>query len=192
MGTITRSAKANKAAVSSVRLGAVSIKQKDALRSFNCRRPFAMPSKGNSTRCGVSAWRFSCHVVKVPCGSVSIRKTGPFPARSASTERCAQSVVLPLPPFCELITIVRMELCLHVCMHSCKHRKVQRQRQGGICHGTMAVDLLAQVIRERLALPALLNLHFQLRRDAGRDACGFLKAALLLLGLRALEVQIQK
>jgi hypothetical protein len=34
---------------------------------------------------------------------------GPSPTRSASTAKCAANVVLPLPPFCEVMTIVFMK-----------------------------------------------------------------------------------
>ncbi len=44
----------------------------------------------------------------------SMTKTEPSPARSASTARCAQMVVLPLPLFWELIMLVCMLTCFGV------------------------------------------------------------------------------
>src|SRR5256885_16590805 len=86
------------------------------------------PPKDNSTRRGASASRFSCHVVKVPCGSVSIRKTSTSPARWACTDRCAHSVVLPDPPFCEFTTIVCIKTCSYAYIDLCEHSNMKQYK----------------------------------------------------------------
>ena len=50
---------------------------------------------------GAALLRSFHHAASEPCGSVSIRATGPQLASSACTARWPDSVVLPEPPFCE-------------------------------------------------------------------------------------------
>ena len=52
-----------------------------------------------AAKTGVSACRAFHQAASEPCGSVSIKATGPDPAASASTPRCPDRVVLPTPPF---------------------------------------------------------------------------------------------
>src|SRR5512144_1378772 len=57
---------------------------------------------------GASASRAFHHSARLPCGSVSIKATGPAPTRSACTARWPHSVVLPEPPFCAEQTMTCM------------------------------------------------------------------------------------
>ena len=52
-------------------------------------------------KAGYSASRSFHQSASEPCGSMSIRTTGPAPARCACTARCPDKVVFPEPPFCE-------------------------------------------------------------------------------------------
>ena len=52
------------------------------------------PLKGEFDTLGVSDSRLLCQAVRLPWGTISIRNTGPSPARSASTERCLASAYL--------------------------------------------------------------------------------------------------
>src|SRR6266436_1564987 len=62
-----------------------------------------------AAKSGVSATRVFHQAAKLPCGSVSTTATGPAPASSASTAKCALSVVFPVPPFCD--AMVRTCIC---------------------------------------------------------------------------------
>ena len=94
-------------------VGAVSMKQYAASLAASVARPSAMRANGTSRRWGVSALRRSCHRLKVAWRSVSINQAV-SPARSASTAKCAASMVLPLPPFCDAMTIVFMKESLSI------------------------------------------------------------------------------
>jgi hypothetical protein len=61
--------------------------------------------------------------------SVSINQTGPSPTRSASTARCAARVVLPLPPFCDVITIVFNKTSFHEYIFSRKYQAREKNRR---------------------------------------------------------------
>src|SRR5690606_30601177 len=52
-------------------------------------------------KAGYSASRSFHQSASDPCGSISIRTTGPAPAYCAWTARCPDKVVLPDPPFCD-------------------------------------------------------------------------------------------
>src|SRR5690606_41586666 len=58
---------------------------------------------------GVSLGRSFHQAASEPCGSVSIRATGPAPASSAWTAMWPASVVLPDPPFWEQSATTRSE-----------------------------------------------------------------------------------
>src|SRR5437764_15492798 len=60
-----------------------------------------------AAKSGVGASRVFHHDARLPWGSVSMTATGPAFLCSASTARCAVSVVLPLPPFCDAIALQR-------------------------------------------------------------------------------------
>src|SRR5262249_28100676 len=57
---------------------------------------------------------------RLPWGSVSISATGPTPALCASTARCPESVVFPVPPFCDAKT----RICTCALSLSCQARQV--------------------------------------------------------------------
>src|SRR5688572_26775027 len=59
-------------------------------------------------KAGMSAWRSFHQSARLPCGSISIRQTGPAPASCACTARCPDRVVLPDPPFCDAIARTRI------------------------------------------------------------------------------------
>src|SRR6266446_3312492 len=61
-----------------------------------------------AAKSGVGASRVFHHDVRLPWGSVSMTATGPAFLCSASTAKCAVSVVLPLPPFCDAIVRIRI------------------------------------------------------------------------------------
>src|SRR5579859_3022356 len=120
------------------------MKQYAAPRAANALSPTSSLLKGTSARCGVSSSRRSCHRLNVACLSVSMSQAGASPTRSASTARCAASVVLPLPPFCEVITIVFKKATFHEYMLSgkvagqasgncgrCRHGRDTKQHRHG-------------------------------------------------------------
>src|SRR5215210_2368167 len=59
-------------------------------------------------KAGMSASRSFHQSARLPCGSMSIRQTGPAPASCACTARCPDRVVFPDPPFCDAIARTRM------------------------------------------------------------------------------------
>src|SRR5262249_16472699 len=70
-----------------------------------------MPTAAKS---GASATRAFHHAAKLPWGSVSTTATGPAPARSASTAKCAARVVFPVPPFCDAMVRTRIDALPYV------------------------------------------------------------------------------
>src|SRR5689334_11550555 len=59
-------------------------------------------------KAGMSASRSFHQSARLPCGSMSIRQTGPAPDICACTARCPDKVVLPDPPFCDAKAKTRM------------------------------------------------------------------------------------
>jgi hypothetical protein len=98
-GINTRSATAIEAVIMSVNAGGVSITTSCTSRRSRVRRWSGRRAISTAAKSGVGASRLFHQAARLPWESVAVVDTGPAPARSAATARCAARVVLPAPPF---------------------------------------------------------------------------------------------